>query len=52
MINLLNSPLATRSKASAMIWWCLPEINTGHIWDTKNTNDSRHLSALSNSSNF
>jgi hypothetical protein len=27
----LKVPLATRSKAFAMIAWCLPEINPGHI---------------------
>ncbi len=47
MINLFSSPLATRSKALAMIWWCLPEINPGHMWEAKYMNDSLHFSILS-----
>jgi hypothetical protein len=35
MINLLREPAATLSKASAMMAWCFPDINPGHMLDTK-----------------
>ena len=35
MINLFKEPLATLSKASDMMAWCLPDINPGHMFVTK-----------------
>src|SRR5210317_62129 len=47
MINLFNSPLATRSSFSAIIRWCLPDIKSGHIADTKSRKFSRQASCFS-----